>query len=111
MGICALIEAVLLGVWWYVMPPSHPGWLVAEFGCGFLFALALMAGLRVKGFEKLTQLMLLMVPATVGMVSGMAIMTHSAGGSARSAAAYVCVFFFGVFLMVSAAPTRRRQRG
>jgi tRNA A-37 threonylcarbamoyl transferase component Bud32 len=106
MLICAVIEAVILGLLWAIMPPSHPAWFAAEFACGFLFALGLMAGLRVKGFWKL---MLLMVPATVVMASGIAIMTYSAAASARSAAAYVFVFFFGLFLMVLGFTPRRQK--
>jgi tRNA A-37 threonylcarbamoyl transferase component Bud32 len=105
MLICAVVEAVILGVLWAVIQPSHPAWFAAEFACGFLFALGLMAGFRVKGFWKL---ILLMVPATVVMASGIAIMTYSAGGSARSAA-YVFVFFFGLFLMVSGFTPRRQK--
>ena len=106
MLICAVIEAVILGLLWAVMLPPHPAWFAAEIACGFLSALGLTAGLRVKGFWKL---MLLMVPTTVVMVSGMAIVTYSAAVSTESAAACVFVFFFGLFLMVSGFTPRRQK--
>jgi hypothetical protein len=106
MLICAVIEAVILGLLWAIMLPPHPAWFAVEFVCGFLFALGLTAGLRVKGFWKL---MLLMVPTTVVMVLGIAIVTYAAAVLTRSAAACVLVFFFGLFLMVSGFTPRRQK--
>jgi hypothetical protein len=57
MGICALIEAVSLGVLWYAMRPSLPD--IAEFPGSFLFGMGMIAGTRVKAFRKK---MLLMAP-------------------------------------------------
>ena len=49
MGICALIEAVILGVLWYAMPPTNPASTVSQFACSFLFGMGLMAGLARQG--------------------------------------------------------------
>jgi hypothetical protein len=49
MAICALIEAVALGVLWFVVPPSYPASAVSQFAYSFLFGMGLIAGTRVKG--------------------------------------------------------------
>jgi len=109
MLLCVVIAAVILGVFWIIMPPSYPAWSAAQIACGFLFGLGLMAGVRVKGFW---QRMLLLGPAIAATVLVEAIMSYSAGfffAPTRSVAAYTFGFFFGLFLMGSGFTRRRRQ--
>jgi hypothetical protein len=106
MLICAAVEAVILGVFWAVMPPSHPVWFAAEFACALLLGMGLLAGGRVKGFWKR---LLLLVPAVAATVLAEGIRWYSADASARSAAAYLLGFFAGIFLMISGFTRRRRQ--
>ena len=106
MLICALIEAVILGVLWSVMPPSYPASAVSQFAYSFLFGMGLMAGLRVKGFWKR---MLLLVPALAVMILSEAIVPLLAEASSHSIWSYFFGFFFGIFLMICGFNPRRRQ--
>ena len=106
MLICALIEAVILGVLWFAMPPSHPASAVSQFAYSFLFGMGVMAGARVKGFWKR---MLLLVPALAVMILSEAIVPLLAEASSHSMGPYLCGFFFGIFLMASGFTPRRGQ--
>ena len=99
MGICALIEAVILGVLWFMMPPSYPASAVSQFACSFLFGMGLMASMRVKGFWKR---MLLLAPALAVMILSETIVPLLVEASSHSIGSYLCGVFFGIFLMVSA---------
>jgi tRNA A-37 threonylcarbamoyl transferase component Bud32 len=104
---CAVIEAIILGVLWAIMQPSHPVWFVVEFACTFLFGLGFMAGGTVKVFWKWW---LLQVPAIVATVSSEVIRSYLADGSSRSVTAYIVGFFAGVFMMLSGFTRRRRPQ-
>ena len=52
MGICGLIEAVILGVLLYALPLSSPVLAIPQFAFSLLFGMGLVAGLRLKGFWK-----------------------------------------------------------
>ena len=60
MGIFTLIEALILGISWIVVTPTHRAADVTIFAMGFLFAMGYTAGLRVRGWQKR---LLLLVPA------------------------------------------------
>lgn len=104
MLICAVIEAVLLGVWWTIMAPAHSVWNAAQFACTFLFAMALLACGRVQGFWKR---MLLLVPAIVLLAVSEVIRSNSANASSRSVTAYGIIC--GGFLLASGFKRRRRH--
>jgi tRNA A-37 threonylcarbamoyl transferase component Bud32 len=106
MGICGLIEAVTLGVLWYVVPPSHPASAIAQFASSFLFGLGLIAGGGVKGVWKR---LLLLVPAVAAMVLSEALLPRLAEASSHSPGPYLCGFLCGFFLMVSGVRVRRRK--
>ena len=96
MLLCALVEAGLLGVLWYMTPPSHPALAVAQFACSFLFGMGVIAGLRVKGWWKR---MLLLTPAVAAIILSEAVVPRLAETS-HSVGAYLCGFFFGILLML-----------
>ena len=52
MGIYAWIEAVILAVLWYAMPPTNPDLTISTFASGFLLGMGLMPTRRVKGLRK-----------------------------------------------------------
>ena len=60
MLICALIEAIALGVMWCAMPPRSAAMSISQFASSFLLGVGLMAGVRVKGLRKR---LLLLIPA------------------------------------------------
>jgi hypothetical protein len=104
--ICALIEAAVLGVLWFVMPPSHPASAVSQFAYSLLFGMGLMAGTRVKGYRKL----LLLAPSLVVMVYSETIVPQLAEATSHGVAPYLCGFFFGIFLVISAFLNPRAAR-
>jgi len=106
MGICALIETVLLGVLWLAMPQSDPASAVSQFTYSLLFGMGLMAFTRVKGFWKR---MLLLAPAVTVMILSEAIVSRLTEASSHSLGPYLCGFVCGVFLMVSGFTPRRRK--
>jgi tRNA A-37 threonylcarbamoyl transferase component Bud32 len=75
MGMGAVTEAGILGMFWYAMPPSDPTWAVWQFAYCFLFGVGLIAGYRVKGFWNR---MLLLAPAAVAMILSHAIVPSAA---------------------------------
>ena len=79
---------------------------VSQFAYSFLFGMGLMAGGRVKGLWKR---MLLLVPALAVMILSEAIVPRLVEGSSHSTGLYLCGFFFGIFLMVSAFTPRRNR--
>jgi tRNA A-37 threonylcarbamoyl transferase component Bud32 len=104
--ICALIEAVILGGLWFMMPPSHPVSAVSQFVYSFLFGMGVIAGLRVRGYWKR---LLLLVPALAAMILSEALVARLAETSSHSVGSYLCGFFFGVFLMLSGFEPRHRR--
>jgi hypothetical protein len=88
MGICALIEAVILGVVWFVEPPSYPASAVSQFTCTFLFGMGVVACTGVKGFWKR---LLLLAPAHVLVTATEGIRSWLGDPSSRS----VWVYLFG----------------
>jgi hypothetical protein len=94
----AEIEAVVLGVLWYAMPPSHPASAIAQFAYSFLFGIGLIAGLRVKGFWKR---MLLLIPGLALMILSEAVVSRLAEAWSHSPGPYLGGFLFGILLMVS----------
>jgi hypothetical protein len=103
--ICSLIEAVVVAVLWFAMPPSYPASAVSQFAYSLLLGMGVIAGLRVKGYRKL----LLLAPSLALMILSETMVPRLAGASSHSMGPYLFGFFFGVFLMVSAF-TPRRQR-
>jgi hypothetical protein len=103
--ICAAIEAAVLAVLWLTMPPARPASAVSQFAYSLLFGMGLMAVGRVKGSRKV----LLLAPSLVVMILSEMIVPRLAGSSSHSIAVYVCGFFFGIFLTVSAFTPRRRR--
>jgi serine/threonine protein kinase len=106
MLICALIESIILGVLWFVMPPSYPASAVSQFAYSFLFGIGLIAGLRVKG---LWRRLLLLAPSLVVMILSETIVPRLTEASSHSMGPYLCGVFFGILLMVSAFNLRRRR--
>jgi hypothetical protein len=106
MGICALIETVLLGVLWLAMPQSHPASAVSQFAYSLLFGMGLTAFTRVKGFWKR---MLLLAPAVTVTILSEAIVSRLTEASSHSLGPYLCGFVCGVFLTVSGFTPRRRK--
>jgi tRNA A-37 threonylcarbamoyl transferase component Bud32 len=106
MLICALSEAIILGVLWFVMTPSYPASAVSEFAYSFLFGVGLIAGLRVKGLRKR---LLLLAPSLVVLILSETIVPRLAEASSHSMGPYLCGVFFGILLMVSALNPRRRR--
>ena len=98
MLICASIGAVLLGVLWFAIPPTHPALFVSQFAFGLLVGMGVIAGLRVKGFWKR---MLLMLPALAALILSETIVPRMVGGSFHSMVSYLCGLFFGGFLMLA----------
>jgi predicted Ser/Thr protein kinase len=92
----ALIEAVILGVLWYAMPPSHPASAVSQFAYSFLFGMGVIAGLRVKGFWKR---LLLLAPALAVMILSEALVPRLAEASSHSVGPYMYGIFFGILTM------------
>ena len=107
MLICALIEAIILGVLWYAMAPSHPASAVSQFAYSFLFGMGLTAGLRVKGFWKR---LLLLSPALALMILSEAIVPRLAEVSYHSPRPYLYGFLFGIILMLSGFNSMRSNR-
>jgi serine/threonine protein kinase len=105
--VCAAIEAVVLGVLWFVMPPSHPVSAGSQFAYSFLFGLGLTAGLRVKGRWKR---LLLLAPALAVLILSETILPRLVDASSHSTGTYVCGVLFGILLMASAFNPRRRRR-
>ena len=66
-GIYAWIEAVILAVLWYAMPPTNPALTISTFASGFLLGMGLMLAMRVKGLRK--QVLLLAPGFAVTMLS------------------------------------------
>jgi tRNA A-37 threonylcarbamoyl transferase component Bud32 len=108
MLICAVIEAIIIGVWWAIKQPSHPAWFAAEFACALLLIMGVMAIGRVKGFW---MRLLFWVPALVATFLCEAILSAWTDGSARSVAAYLFGFVCGFLLMVSGFTRRRSGQG
>jgi tRNA A-37 threonylcarbamoyl transferase component Bud32 len=104
MGICALIEAVILGALWGVMPPPHPASAVSQFAYSSLFGMGVIAGLRVKGLLKLV----LLVPCLVVMILTETVVPALAAGSSHSMGLYLLGVLFGAVLMISAFTARSR---
>ena len=116
LGIRALTATVILGVLWYLTPPSSPVSAVSQFAYSFLFGMGWMAFTSVKGFWKR---MLLLAPALLVMILSEAIVPRLAESSSHSPGPYLFGFFFGSALMASGfnplvleeARSRRRMRG
>jgi tRNA A-37 threonylcarbamoyl transferase component Bud32 len=106
-GICALMEAVILGALWFMMPPSHTVSAVLQFTYSFLFGVGAIAGLRMKGFWRR---MLLLVPALLAMVFSEFIVPRLVDTSSHSMGSYVCGVIFGIFLMVSGLMGPQKKR-
>ena len=96
MGIYAWIEAVILAVLWYAMPPTNPALTISTFASGFLFGMGLTAAFRVKGLRK--QVLLLAPGLAVTMLSVL-IVPHFADNSKGSSGWGIG---FGMCLMFSA---------
>ena len=94
---CALIEALIVGVVWFVEPPSYPTAVVALFTYSMLFGMAQAAFARVKGWWKR---LLLLVPALLVMVVS-EIMLRSTEGSWRTVGPYFFGWTCGLVLMAS----------
>lgn len=105
MLICAVLEAVIVGVLWAMVPPPSPVAYLAQFTWAFLFGMGLMAGMRVKGFWKR---MLLLAPALVVMILGDLVVKLLDGVSDHSPVAYFSGMFFGIFLMAAGFTRRAR---
>ena len=106
--ICALIETVVLAVIAIVMPPSYPAASVSQFSFGLLFGMALMAGMRVRGFWKR---MLLLVPAMVVLTVGGAVVGLSETDQSHLLGWYLAGLVSGLCLLGSAFTRRRRTQG
>ncbi len=90
MGIYAWIEAVILAVLWYAMPPTNPALTISTFASGFLLGMGLMPALRVKGLRK--QVLLLAPGLAVTMLSAL-IVPHFAENAGRAyGGGYASVF-------------------
>ncbi len=105
MLICGIIEAAVFGVWWVVNSPAYPGWIAAEFGCTFLFGMAVLACARVKGFWRRALLLVAPLPAMIVCE----VLRFSSADASKGWAVPVISFFGGFCLMVTAF-TARRQR-
>jgi tRNA A-37 threonylcarbamoyl transferase component Bud32 len=92
----ALIEAVILSVWLYLKPPSHPASAIVQFAGSFFLGMGGIAGTRVKGLWKL---FLLVVPGAAVSTLGVAIAPHLAEGSSHSPVAFVAGIVFGILLI------------
>jgi hypothetical protein len=67
--ILAWIEAVILAVLWYAMPPTNPALTISAFASSFLLGMGLALALRVKGLRK--QVLLLAPFLAVTMLSAL----------------------------------------
>jgi len=67
--IYAWIEAVILAVLWYAMPPTNPALTISAFASSFLLGMGLALALRVKGLRK--QVLLLAPFLAVTMLSAL----------------------------------------
>ncbi len=95
--IYAWIEAVILAVLWYAMPPTNPAVTISAFASSFLLGMGLMTARRVKGLRK--QVLLLAPGLAVTMLSAL-IVPHFAY-NARGPTVWGLAFGFGVGLMAS----------
>ncbi len=107
MGIYAWIEAVILSVLWYAMPPTNPDLTISTFASGFLLGMGLMPTRRVKGLRK--QVLWLAPGLAVTMLSALIVPHFAESGQSRQ---YLWGLCFGICLMASAFdpfdPLRRR---
>ncbi len=102
----AMIEAAILGMVCYDIPPSDPASAVWQFGLSFLLGMGLMLGLRVSASWKTLWRRLLLFPALVLMFAGWVFTT----GLAQSAWPYLCGLICGVILMLSGFRSLRSIR-
>ncbi len=91
----AVMEAIVLGVLWFKIPPSHPASAVSQFAYSFLFGMGLRAGKRHGLWKRL----LLLTPALAAMILSETIVPRLAGASSHSLGHYLCGVVFGAFLM------------
>jgi hypothetical protein len=93
MLICVLIEAIVLGALWFVIPPTHPVSTVSQFAWTFLLGMGAMAGLRINGIWK----------RVLACTPGLAAMVLSAAIAPPVAAVWVYLLGFlgGALLMIS----------
>ncbi len=103
----ALIEAVILGVWWYLMPPSHPASAIVQFSGGLFMGMGGIAGTRVKGLWKV---FLLVLPGAAASTLGVAIAPHPAEGSSYTPVAFMAGIVFGIILISSGFKSLRSLR-
>ncbi len=101
-GICALIEAAVVGVLWVVTPPAHPASAVALIAGSLLAGIAFMIGMRVRGTW--TRILLL-VPFFAGMCIAPSLAVDLSGSSWP----WWVGVAFGMFLMASAFTPRRKM--
>jgi tRNA A-37 threonylcarbamoyl transferase component Bud32 len=106
-GVCAVIEAAVLGLVWLLWPPSYPASAISQFAYSFLFGLGFVGALRV---EALWKRMLLLAPAPAVFILIAMLVTRLAGASSHSIWSYLLGFFFGIVLMISVFTPRRGRR-
>jgi len=104
--ICASIEAVILAVWWFMMPPSHPGWFVSELVSSVLLGIGSMAGTRVKS---VWQRLLLLTPALAAFAFHVTLLPRFAEVGIYSLGPFISGYVAGSFLVLSAFNRRRRS--
>jgi hypothetical protein len=107
MGFCALTDAVILGVFWLVEPPSYPVSAVSQFAYSLLFGMGAMACTSVTGICKR---MLLLAPALSAMILSELIVPRLVEVSSHSIGPYLLGLVFGVFLMHTGFQAPRGQR-
>jgi len=104
--ICALMEAVVLLVFCYFRPPVAPASTISQFAYSLLFGMGVVAALRVKGYRKL----LLLAPAVVAAILCEMIIPRLVPTTTHAIGPYMCGYFCGMFLMISAfTPGRKRN--
>lgn len=103
--ICTLIEALVVVVLWFTRPPVSPGSTVSQFVYSLLFGLGAIAALRVKGYRKL----LLLSPSLLAMILCETIVPRLVETTSHSIGTYLCGYFCGMLLMISAFTPRRRS--
>jgi tRNA A-37 threonylcarbamoyl transferase component Bud32 len=105
--ICALVEAIAVGVLWIVFPPSQPIAAVCEFAYSLLFGLGLVGTLRVKGYKKL----LLLTPSVLLFVISVTVvapLVAPLSGWSMSLGRFLFGLFCGMVLMLAAFKPRLR---
>jgi tRNA A-37 threonylcarbamoyl transferase component Bud32 len=103
MLICAVIEAVIVGVFWAIIPPPYPASFVVQLANAILFGIGLTLCMRMQGFKGALALVTVIVVIHVGG----AIAEHL-GDPDFSKTTQRSGILFGIFLMVAGFTRRRR---